>query len=80
MTYNRLSRIIYTFSLTSPTEPQIQQAQWEMEYKSFVSRVGQSLCEMSYAGYKEFGRGAIYANYDNKPSKEVCICMVVIFM
>lgn len=33
--------------------------------KAYIKRTGQYLCSMSWEGYEEMGRGAIFANYDD---------------
>ncbi|CAM9964155.1 unnamed protein product, partial [Sphacelaria rigidula] len=32
---------------------------------AYIKRTGQYLCSMSWEGYEEMGRGAIFANYDD---------------
>ncbi|CAM9344484.1 unnamed protein product [Discosporangium mesarthrocarpum] len=43
---------------------------WEKEYKAYIKRTGKYLCSMSWDGYEQMGRGAIFANYDDAMAKD----------
>eukprot|EP00747_Dinoflagellata_sp_TGD_P182519 gnl/TRDRNA2_/TRDRNA2_36797_c0_seq1.p1 gnl/TRDRNA2_/TRDRNA2_36797_c0~~gnl/TRDRNA2_/TRDRNA2_36797_c0_seq1.p1 ORF type:complete len:309 (+),score=51.51 gnl/TRDRNA2_/TRDRNA2_36797_c0_seq1:79-1005(+) len=44
---------------------------WKVEYKGMIDRVGDTLAGMCWKGYQKLGRGALFANYDNRANPEL---------
>ena len=43
---------------------------WEREYKAYLRRNGEVLCAMSYAGFRQGGRGAVFADYSPRTAED----------
>lgn len=48
--------------------------------QAYVKRTGQYLCSMSWEGYEEMGRGAIFANYDDAKKGDMLNDVSIIFV